>query len=282
MNTRKAAVAGTFYPESSEGLRQEIEECFRHQFGPGAVPSVSAEGPRRIVGLVSPHAGYVYSGPAAGHGFSALAQDGAPDLFIIIGPNHRGSGAQMAVGASGCWETPLGRARIDEMVAQSIIAKTPLANQDEQAHLAEHSIEVQLPFLQYLYGENFRFVPIAMVDQDLAAARQIGRSVAASIVGRNAVVIASTDFSHYVPQTRAERQDALALDAIGHLDEVLLQSVVSQHGVSMCGPGPVTAMLVAAKLLGATGSRLLQYMTSGDITGDKRSVVGYGSLVVTK
>lgn len=282
MDIRRPAVAGAFYPESPEVVRQEIETCFRHRLGPGAVPKVEASGPRQVLGSVSPHAGYAFSGPAASHGFSALAGDGCPDLFVIVGPNHRGLGAHVAVGARGYWETPLGRSQVDEVVAQEIIANSGLAEQDEWSHLLEHSVEVQLPFLQYLYGERFRFVPIILADQDLETARDLGRSLAVALQGKNAVIIASTDFTHYEQQRTAEQNDALAMAAIVHLDEALLAKVVRQRAISMCGVGPVMAMLVAAKLLGASRAEILKYVTSGDLTGDKRSVVGYASLSVTK
>lgn len=281
MNVRKPAVAGAFYPETPEVVKREVEGCFRSEFGPGALPGRAENGPRKVIALVSPHAGYAFSGPVAAYGFSELARDGVPDLFIILGPNHRGLGAHIAVGATGYWETPIGRNDVAEDIARDIIAGSKLAEQDEWAHLLEHAVEVQLPFLNFLFGEGLRFVPIIMADHDLDAAVDLGGAMAEAIKGKNAVIIASTDFTHYQPHTVAEQNDALAMDAICHLDEIALRNVVRQRGISMCGVGPVMATIVAAKQLGATQGRLVRYITSGDITGNRDAVVGYGSLVIT-
>src|SRR5437867_6930571 len=188
---RYPAVAGAFYERSKEGLLRQIRECYTHPLGPGRVPSVRA-GERRILGLVVPHAGYVYSGPVAAHAYAALAADGWPSSFVILGPNHHGAGAPLAV-TNHDWQTPLGIARVDSDVYAGL-AKPPLED-DIRSHRDEHSIEVQLPFLQQLH-ESVRFVPICMAFQEYELASEVGRLVADAVSGADVTLIASSDFTH--------------------------------------------------------------------------------------
>lgn len=281
LKIRRPYVAGSWYPGTAESLRREIESCFVHNLGFGKIPSVNDKGRRVIVGLVSPHAGYMYSGPIASVGYGMLAEDGIPELIILVGPNHTGLGSAVSIMAEGGWQTPLGVVMIAEEIAKSIVEESGIADIDETAHRFEHSIEIQLPFLQYLYGSRFKIVPICMMLQDYETARELGEAIAASVKDRNVVIIASSDFTHYEPQTTATRKDKLAINAITSLDPKLLINTVEREGISMCGPGPVAAMLTACKKLGASKAKLLKYATSGDITGDVSSVVGYASIVVT-
>jgi MEMO1 family protein len=278
---RKPAVAGSFYAGSAAGLRRQIEDCFRHSLGPGVPPRVVTGVERKILGLVSPHAGYVYSGPVAAHGFFRVAEGKKPQIVVIIGPNHRGLGAHVAVGQLDKWDTPLGTVELDAEVAEAIVSGSESAKWDDMAHSMEHSIEVQVPFLQYICGSGFSIVPVAMMRQDLVVSEDLGRAVAAALKGKEALVIASSDFSHYEPQMIASSRDRAALDAILKLDPAKLEAVVRSNQISMCGPGPVMAMLTACKELGARGARLLKYATSGDITGDRSQVVGYASVEIT-
>ena len=276
MKIRVPAVAGYFYPADEESLRRSIEESFRSHLGPGELPK-RVEGPRSIIGLVSPHAGYVYSGPVAAHGYYQLASDGRPDVFVILGPNHTGLGSGVSIMTSGEWRTPLGGAVIDEELAEEISEISDIIDVDEEAHRYEHSIEVQLPFLQYLYGE-VTFVPICMMMQDLRTAREVGRAISEALRGRDAVIIASSDMTHYESRASAEYKDQESIRAIISLDEELLYDTISRLNVSMCGPGPVAATLTAVKKLGKCEAKLLKYATSGDVTGDYSSVVGYASI----
>ena len=282
MKVRYPAVAGSWYPDTSRGLREQVEWCFTHKFGPGKLPKVAKKGPRKIVGLISPHAGYVYSGPVAAHGFFALAADGKPDVVVLLGPNHTGLGSGVAIVAEGVWRTPLGDVSIDVEAANRIVGKSSIVDVDDRAHAQEHSIELQLPFLQYLYGAAFKMVPIAFLMQDLETGREVGRAVASALAGKNAVVVATTDLTHYEPQKSAERKDKLVIDAVLKLDEARLYSTVESLRVSMCGYGPVVAVITAAKLLGAEKAEVLCYKTSGDITGDYSAVVGYTTTKLTK
>jgi len=279
---REPAVVGTFYQGTKEALSQQIEGCYTHSLGPGKVPRLSSKKEGSILGLVSPHAGYAYSGPVAAWGFHEVIKREIPEVVVILGPNHRGFGASIAISGKGRWKTPLGESQIDEELARKIVGLSPLVRFDEKAHQREHSLEVQLPFLQYSYGESFRIVPICIMEQDQSTACKLGEVLSQALKGRNGLIIASTDFTHYQPKDIAERQDKKALTAILSLSPEDLNRAVSRYRISMCGPGPVMAMLTATSLLGAKTARLLKYATSGDITGDYQAVVGYASVVVEK
>ena len=281
---RRPAVAGAFYSGTEEGLKRQIEWCFRHELGPGEVP-VPSEGPlESLVALVCPHAGYMYSGPVAAHAYARLAREGRPDVVVILGPNHTGFGSSVATSVSGAWRTPLGDVEIDVGLAEAIMDKARIVAADDTAHIYEHSIEVQLPFLQFLYGSKFKFVPICMMLQDMRTSTEVGMAIAESIreLGLNALVIASTDLTHYEPHDVAMRKDAEVISAIRALDVSGLYRAVEEVPVSMCGYGPTAAAMVAARELGASRGELLKYATSGDITGDLRAVVGYASMALTR
>ena len=282
MKLRRAAYAGMFYEGQAESLRDQIRDCFNHELGPRSLPRIAGGKLRNIVGLVSPHAGYMYSGPVAAHGYYCLALDGRPDLVVIFGPNHTGSGSGLAIMREGEWRTPLGEVEIDSAVADNIVKESHIIDVDEVAHMREHSIEVQLPWLQFLYGSSFKFVPICFLMQDFESSREVGIAVAKAVRGKNALVMASTDMTHYESQKTAERKDKAVLEAASKLDEKGLYSAVEGFQVSMCGYGPVVAAITAAKELGAKTGKLLCYKTSGDIVGDYSAVVGYASLVFAR
>jgi MEMO1 family protein len=275
-------VAGSFYEGNAEALCAQVESCFLHKFGPGKLPTVNKAGSRRVLGLVCPHAGYMYSGAVAANAFFSLASDGKPDTVIVLGPNHTGNGNPLSAMREGVWQTPLGNVEIDTEAADAVAAETGILDFDEIAHRHEHSIEVQLPFLQYIYGSGFKFVPICFLMQDLESAMEIGRGLAEALANRNAVVIASSDFTHYESQAKVERKDAEALKAIEALDEKKLYQVLEAENVSACGYGPIAALITYAKALGAKKAEVLTHKTSGDITGDKSSVVGYAAVTIKK
>jgi len=278
---RRPCQAGSFYAGTPEALKRQIEDCFTHKLGPGKTPIVQ-EGLRNIVGLVCPHAGYMYSGPVAAHSYFKLAADGMPSVIVIFGPNHTGQGSGLAVVKEGVWRTPLGDVQIDEETANQILHKSKIIDIDELAHVFEHSIEVQLPFLQYLYGSTFKFVPISFLMQDFESSFEVGQAVAEALDGKNALIIASTDMTHYEPHDATEKKDKKALSALEKLDEREFYSTVEGYHITACGYGPVVALITAAKLLGAKKGKILCYKTSGDITGDYSAVVGYASVAVTK
>ncbi len=282
MKVRRPAYAGMFYEGNGASLKLQIEECFKHNLGPKALPKVSQGSLKNTVGLICPHAGFMYSGPVAAHGYYRLALDGKPDVIVIFGPNHTGMGSGLAATREGVWRTPLGEVEVDTAIADNIIRECRIIDVDEAAHMREHSIEVQLPWLQYLYDSGFTFVPVCFLMQDLESSREVGAAVAKALKGKNGLVIASTDMSHYEPQKVAERKDKSVIETALKLDEKALFSSVEGYQVSMCGYGPATAAIVAAKGLGARKGELLCYKTSGDVTGDFSAVVGYASLAFTR
>jgi AmmeMemoRadiSam system protein B len=180
------------------------------------------------------------------------------------------------------WRTPFGDVEVDTLVAREILRETGLVDVDELAHRFEHSVEVQLPFLQYLYGSDFKFVPLCFQMQDLASAVEVGKALAAVLAGKNAVVIASSDMTHYEPQRNAAAKDMMALKAVEAMDEKRFYSVIEKQNITACGYGPIAALIVAAKGLGVKEADLLCYKTSGDVTGDYSSVVGYAAVCFKK
>lgn len=285
MDVRRPVVAGSFYSSDSIRLKEEIKKCFLNNLGPGEEPEINPKGEGKILGLVSPHAGYIYSGPAAADGFYHLAQDQVPELVVIIGPNHSSYVSPVATSTQDAWETPLGSVSINREVAHKIMDySNGLIEDNPLSHQSEHSLEVQLPFLQYTYRNGFQFIPICMVDQTLEASIKVGKSVAKALseIKNKSVIIASTDFTHYESHQSASSKDKQAIEAILRLDPELLLLKVQEFSVSMCGVGPVMAMLVASKEMGAKKGELLTYYTSGDVTGDKAHVVGYGSIKIVK
>jgi AmmeMemoRadiSam system protein B len=271
---RRASVAGQFYAGDGPSLRRQIEQCFTGPLGPGVVPKLNPNGKRSIIGGVSPHAGYAYSGMVAAHLYARLAEDGFPESFVILGPNHPGLGSGLAISKQD-FETPLGMAKVDLDLAKQL--RKGLVDEDDQSHRAEHSIEVQLPFLQFLSPE-VKFVPVCMGFQDFEAATAVGGMIRDAMRSKDIVVIASTDMSHYVPASVAKKKDTMVLNAIKAMDPKGLYEVVRDEDISMCGYGPVmTAMIACA---GGKAS-VLKYANSGEVQ-PMREVVGYASCVIEK
>jgi len=276
-NIRKPSVSGMFYAGAQEELKEQIEWCYKHRLGPGDLPRVASEGSREILSLVVPHAGYSYSGPIAAHAFKELAADGIIETAIIIGPNHTGYGPPVSIWAKNAWSTPLGEVAVNEDLAQKLMGG--IVKADETAHLYEHSVEVQLPWLQHLYGK-LRIVPITMMAQDIETAQELAKTI--SMYAANSLVIASTDFSHYEAHDIATEKDMAMIEAIINLDERELYQRRESLDCTMCGYGPVAVAIIAAKAMKARKPGLLQYATSGETTGDFSRVVGYASIVIKK
>ncbi len=271
MNVRPPAVAGTFYEGTAERLREQVSACIRANAEP--------EKKERFIGAVVPHAGLMYSGHVAA-AFYAAAE--LPRRFIILCPNHTGFGHFAAISREGAWRTPLGEVRIDTPLASALMAKTNLLAEDWHAHAREHSLEVQLPFLQQLAGE-FTFVPICLGAHRYDYCEQIGTAIAEVVRAQTEPVglLASSDLNHYEDQKSTLRKDQLAIDELLALDPRALWRVVDELDVSMCGFIPATTMLIAAKQLGATKARLLKHATSGDVSGDYVHVVGYAAVLIS-
>jgi MEMO1 family protein len=282
LKIRKPYVANAFYAGTRASLNDQITSCFTHKFGPGEVPKTMQTGPRKVLGIVSPHAGYMYSGPVAANGFARLATDGTPGTFVILGPNHTGRGSGVSILTDGAWETPIGTTQVQGDLASRIQKSNSLLDIDEASHASEHSIEVQLPFIQFLYGKSAQFIPICMMMQDLQTSREIAKSIVEQCKAKNYVIVASSDFTHYEPHETACRKDRGAIDAILKLDDEGLNELGESNRVTMCGYGPITTLIAAAKLMTGVKAELLQYKTSGDITKDRSAVVGYSSIVFTR
>ncbi|MFQ5975531.1 MAG: MEMO1 family protein [Candidatus Hydrothermarchaeales archaeon] len=272
---RSPSVAGQFYRSEPEGLKNQVESMFLHDLGPGKLPDKGGEGERDIVACVVPHAGYMYSGPAAAHVYFELAKQKKPETIIILGPNHHGYGSPIAT-TKEPWTTPLGTVNVDEDVADSLWKGCDIVDLDELAHRYEHSLEVQIPFLQYIYGD-FKFVPIILGIQDLKVAVEIASCL--SKIQKDILVIASSDFTHYESSIKAKHKDEKAIEAILNLDEEKFINTVYNLNISICGYGPIAVAISVAKKLDATKTKLLKYMTSGDITGDQSQVVAYAGIV---
>lgn len=276
---RYPAVAGTFYESRREALINRIEWCFNHRLGPGILPKVSVKRHRESIGFVVPHAGYMYSGPVAAHAYYRIALEGKPDVFVIIGPNHTGIGTAVSIYDKGIWLTPLGEVRVDSEFALEILRNSSYIDVNYPAHTYEHSVEVQLPFLQYLFSELL-FVPVTMNYQTPEIAKDLANAIinASRKLGRDVVILASTDFTHYEPHDIAYKKDGEAIQSIIKLDPELLYEVVASKDISMCGVGPVMTLLYAAINSGGRSGELLKYATSGDVTGELEAVVGYASI----
>lgn len=271
MHIRPPAVAGTFYEGTPQRLKAQVDECF----AANAHPKTK----QRFIGVVVPHAGLMYSGHVAAAAY--LLAD-LPKRFVILCPNHTGAGHFAAINRQGAWRTPFGDVAIDTPLADALIARSKLLKQDDVAHAREHSLEVQLPFLQQLLG-TFTFVPICLAAPRYAMCEEIGNAIA-DVVGAEKEpvgIIASSDLNHYEDQETTLRKDQLAIDEVLKLDPKELWRVVDEFDVSMCGFIPTTTMLIAAKKLGATRAELVKHATSGDINRDYSHVVGYAGILVS-
>ena len=282
VKVRHPTQAGAFYEGAPEALKHQIKSCFVSKLGPGRLPETSRTELRKVIGLICPHAGYMFSGPVAAHAYYALAVDGKPDIAVILGPNHSGMGSGLAVMNEGSWRTPLGDVEVDRETANMVVRESRIVDVDDFAHSLEHSIEVQIPFLQYLYGSEFKIVPICFLMQDITSAKEVGQAVGKVLAGKNAVIIASSDMTHYEPQERAQKKDREALNAVEAMDEARLYSTLESRHITACGYGPMAALITAGRILGVKEAKLLCYKTSGDVIGDYSSVVGYAAVCFTK
>jgi hypothetical protein len=268
---RKPAASGRFYSASETALRQQVEGY------------VKAKGDERAVAVVVPHAGYDFSGETAGAVFSQVR---VPDAVIILGPNHWGSGSEFAIMSEGSWEMPFGEVEVDSQIAVSLKQRCPFLREDAAAHQTEHSLEVEVPFLQYV-NPNVQIVPITISTMNQTQLEALGRCISETVrnLEEEILIVASTDMSHTehsnpAKQAEVRRKDMMAIEAILKLDAEKLLRVVREERITMCGPAPVAAAITAARLLGSEKGRLVSYTTSHDVTGDYSYVVGYAGIVI--
>jgi AmmeMemoRadiSam system protein B len=276
---RQPAVAGAFYPRDAEDLKKLIESCFLDDSGAGFIPEISDfDGIDYPLNVMVPHAGYQYSGAIASLDYCKIVQNGFPEVFIILSPNHTGFGSEISVFNEGEWITPLGSVEVESEFADEIISVSDIASADFQAHIREHSIEVQLPFLQY-FSTDFKIVPITMGTQTFVTANDLANAIfeAGKKLGKSYCVIASTDLSHFNNQEKANKVDGFVLEDIEEMNEFKLFEEIVQYNITMCGYGPVMTTILVSKRCGRNTCDILGYRTSGDVTGDFSSVVGYAS-----
>jgi MEMO1 family protein len=265
---RPPAVAGRFYPADAGELTKQIQ-----QFAPVSRDSKKTGACACLV----PHAGYMYSGAVAGAVFAALE---LPKRIIVLGVRHFPRGHSMAILSEGAWQTPLGLARIDSEMGAELKRACPLLHEDAVAHSTEHSLEVQLPFLQVLTPE-FQFVPIALGTVQYEELRVVGEALAKVVAAQEepVLMLTTSDLNHYEDDATTRRKDHKAIEQLLKLDAKMLYDTVRREGISMCGLGPAVTMLVAAKRLGAVRAELVKYATSADVTGDRTEVVGYAGMI---
>ncbi|MCV0430476.1 MEMO1 family protein [Nitrosopumilus sp.] len=271
---REPVVAGQFYPDNKEDLEKMIKSCFKHQFGPG---TDSAESEERIFGVICPHAGYRYSGPTACHSYKAIASQ-SPELAIIIGPNHFGIGKNAATMIDAQWQTPLGKVQIDSESAKQVAEISEFIEIDEYSHSQDHSLEVQIPMLQEILSNEFQILPIILRSQEMKTAIDVGNAIYEIAKKKNAIIIASSDFTHYEENSFAHKQDKALIEPILDMNIEKFYEVLYEKRVTACGYGAIASAMIACKEMGATKGKLLSYATSGDVSGDTESVVGYGSI----
>ena len=262
MKIRTCAVAGMFYPRDPSHLEQLLEKFFSVTKSDSAPP----------LGIVAPHAGYVYSGQVAAHAFGAIPPDFS-GTFVVIGPSHRG---YISCVSAIPWETPLGVIETDTGFVHALDMET-----DELSHKDEHSLEVQMPMIKYRFPRA-RIAPVMMGPQDYASAIRLAEKIEAAVrlTKRDIRIVASSDFSHYVPEAKAKSDDLYAIVPLTTLDTVEFYRRIEERRVTACGYGPITAMVTACSRLGAKSAQLIRYATSGDVTGDTREVVGYAAITV--
>ena len=271
---RPPAVAGQFYAGSGAELAHQLESCFRDARGPGELPARHRSGARSLWAAVVPHAGYPYSGPIAANAYALVATQRAPESVLILGVDHHGLGSG-AVLSDRPWSTPLGPVEVDHDLVRALRRGPVSLNEAAQAR--EHSIEVQLPFLQYVLPRP-RFVALQVAFGSFDYLRSVGNVVREAVKGRDVLLLASTDFSHYVPVRTAERLDRLAIDAILARDARRLYDTVVENEISMCGIAPTTALLAALEEEELT-TRLLRWGHSGEVE-PMREVVGYAAIAI--
>jgi len=278
---RLPAVAGAFYEGDADKLKKQIEEAFLHPLGPGKIPQVPSQKKKRDnLFFIVPHAGYMYSGPVAAHAYYYLASEGMPDTVIILGPNHTGLGSYVSIWPKGKWRTPLGEVEVDEQLAMELVKESEVIDIDEKAHLYEHSVEVQIPFLQYFFDSKFKIVPIVIMMQTPEIAEFIAEGIYRVMTKhpeKDIVVLASSDLNHYEPHEKTIEKDNMAIEKILQLDYKGLFNVVEEKDVTACGFGPIMTVLILAKKFNKK-PYVLKHATSGDTSGDKSSVVGYLSV----
>ncbi len=278
---REPAVAGRFYEAEADLLKAQIDGCFRHKLGAAAVPA-PVQG--RLAGFIAPHAGYMFSGPVASHAFARLARENPlPKTIILLGPKHTYYGAEFSVSAASAWKTPLGTLEVDAVLRDRLLSGVKALKADNDAHAMEHSLEVQLPFIQHFLTDRPKILPIALHYSPFQTIEKLASEIAKVLAGekeQRIMLIASSDFSHDTPREEAYRLDREVIDRIIALDAEGFYRLIVEEDRSVCGLMPITAMLtILGQARHKIHASLLKYATSMDIMRHDRGV-GYGSIIV--
>lgn len=269
---RKSVIAGSWYPGNPSVLRRDIDGFLN------LVPDTESAGV--VVAIIAPHAGYVYSGQVAAYAYKRIYGNNY-DAVIVVGPSHRVAFSGVSIFSSGGYETPLGIVPVDEELAKQIKKNSKFVSDIPAAHLQEHSIEIQLPFLQHVLG-NFSFVPLVMGDQGADTCQDLARAIYDSAQGRKILIVGSSDLSHFHSYNEASRLDSVALRHLKDNDAAGLLASLGKGNTEACGGGPMAVAMLVASMMGANSAQVLKYANSGDVTGDKSSVVGYAAAVYFK
>ncbi|RJP28828.1 MAG: AmmeMemoRadiSam system protein B [Candidatus Omnitrophota bacterium] len=266
---RNPVVSGQFYPNSANEIKKQLNSFIA---APGQI--------YEAIGCLMPHAGYIYSGKVA---TLTAASMHIKETVFLLGPNHTGYGSPFSIMAKGSWKTPMGDVEIDDAISNKLLENCNLLTDDASAHMFEHSLEVELPILQF-FNKNFKIIPITMSSDDINELKKVGEAIAGCIKSSGAeqksLIIASSDLTHYEDIDSARKKDNIAIDSILKLDENGLMKNIKEYGISMCGYMPAITMISAAKLLNAKKTKLISYTTSAENSGDESSVVGYAGIVI--
>jgi AmmeMemoRadiSam system protein B len=269
---RKSVIAGSWYPGNPSVLKRDIDNFFNF------VPDTELEG--EVVAIIAPHAGYIYSGQVAAYAYKRVCGNNY-DAVIVVGPSHRTAFSGVSIFTNGGYETPLGVVLVAEELAKDIKRNSKLVSDIPAAHLQEHSIEIQLPFLQYALG-NFSFVPLVMGDQDESTCQELAQAIYDSARSKKILIVGSSDLSHFHGYNEATKLDGVALQYLKDSDASGLLDSLGSGTAEACGGGPMAVAMLVARKTGANSARVLKYANSGDVTGDKSSVVGYAAAIYYK
>lgn len=278
---RSPYYSGSFYPKEKCDLNKLLNFCFiESPFGPQQIPKINNNNndKNKIYGLIVPHGAYIYSGAISANAFFEIYKQNI-ETFILIGPDHKGIGKRISIMGEGYWQTPLGEVLINNTITKELKTHNSIIIEDKLVHQFEHSLEIQIPFLQYSRLNSFTIVPILLKDQDIETSIMLGNSLAKSISGKNAIIIASSDLTHYESNLNAYEKDFRLIKSIENLDIELFYQTIMELNISICGFGAIASLMRAVHLLGSKTGVLLKYGTSGDITLDnKNTVVAYAAI----
>ncbi|HSF00887.1 MAG TPA: AmmeMemoRadiSam system protein B [Nitrososphaeraceae archaeon] len=279
---RSPYYSGSFYPKEKCDLKKLLNFCFIDSpFGPQQIPKINNNNnnnKNKIYGLIVPHGAYIYSGAISANAFFEIYKQNI-ETFILIGPDHKGIGKRISIMGEGYWQTPLGEVLINNAITKELKTHNSIIIEDKLVHQFEHSLEIQIPFLQYSRLDSFTIVPILLKDQDIETSIMLGNSLAKSISGKNAIIIASSDLTHYESNLNAYEKDFRLIKSIENLDIELFYQTIMELNISICGFGAIASLMRAVHLLGSKTGVLLKYGTSGDITLDnKNTVVAYAAI----